>query len=252
MKQRKLIAWLPAIVLVLSVLVLSLYRWLYAVALDEKGLLISRHPLAVCLWTAVFAGAVLILLAVRKSDGSNLYEDNFTPSALALLGHLHIGITVVLMALLYPIPLGGIFASLWKVLGVASGIAMIWGGICRKRGTMPFFGIHAGLCLFLLLYLVSCYQFWSGNPQLQGYVFELLALVAMVLYCYQLAALAAGMGNRKALAVFGLLTVLLSGPANFGARVPALYASGLLFAATNLCRLAPPPKNREENTHESA
>ena len=229
-----------------------LRRWLYAAALDEKGLLVRSHPIAIVLWVLVAAGALLILWATRCCDGASFCEDSFAPSTLAVLGHSFMACTVLMMVLLVAFPLPGAIGLVWKVLGFATAAGLVWAGLCRKLGKLPFFGIYGGLCLFLLLYLVSCYQFWSGNPQLQDYVFELLALVAMVLYCYQLAALAAGMGNRKALAVFGLLTVLLCSPANFGARVPALYASGLLFAATNLCRLAPPPKNREENTHESA
>lgn len=252
MKQNKRIAWLPAIVLFLSVLALSLYRGLYAAALDEKGLLTAGHPLSIGLWAAVLAGTLLIALTVRKLGGSNVYEDNFRPSTLALLGHIHMGLTVAFMAWLYPLSLEGVLGQFWKILGIVCGGSMIWGGICRKQGKMPFFGIHAGLCLFLLLYLVSRYQGWSGNPQLQDYVFELLALVSLVLYSYQCAAFEAGMGSRRMYLATGLFVLLLWGPASFRGQVPGLYFSGAFLTVTNLCRLTPPQKKDEVDAHDPA
>lgn len=244
-------------VLVGAVLLLSigagfLRRMLYAAALDEKGLLVRNHPIAIALWVLVAAGSLLILWATRHCGGKSSYEDNFGPSTLAVLGHSFMACAVLMMSLQVTFPLPGPLGLIWKVLGFASAAGLVWAGLYRKLGKLPFFGIYAALCLFLLLYLVSCYQLWSSNPQLQDYVFELLALVSLVLYCYQLTAFAAGSGNRKALLIFGLLSVLLCGPANFGAQVPALYAGGLLFAATNLCHLDPPPRNEEEHAHESA
>lgn len=252
MKQRNTIAWLPVIVFSLSMLALSLYKRLYTTALDEKGLLIARHPLSAALWAVVFAGALLIVLAVWKLDGSNLYEDNFTASAPALLGHAFMGVTVLMMGLLYPFSLGGAIGLLWKGLGILCGGGMIWSGFRRKQGKMPFFGIHAALCLFLLLYLVSRYQGWSGNPQLQDYVFELLALAALVLFSYQCAAFEAGMGSRRMQLMTGLFVLLLWGPANFRGHVPGLYFSGALWAITGLCRLIPPTEKDEVEPHDPA
>lgn len=252
MKQHKQIAWLPAIVFLLSMLVLNLYRQLYATAVDGKGLLIARHPLSMGLWAAVFVGALLIVLTVWKLGGSSVYEDNFVPSTPALLGHLYMGLTVVLMALLYPFSMSGVLAHVWKVLGILSGMAMIWGGICRKQGKMPFYGIHAGLCAFLLLYLISRYQGWSGNPQLEDYVFELLALSGLVLFSYQCAAFESGMGSRRMHLAAGLFVLLLWGPASFRGQVPGLYFGGAFWAVTNLCRLIPPQKKDEVDAHDPA
>ena len=252
MKEHKCAPWLPAIVLFLSILILSLYRRLYAVAVDAKGRLIANHPLAVCLWVAVLAGALLIVLTVRKLGGSKGYEDNFTPSGPALVGHVYMGLTVVLMAALYPFPMGGTISMIWKTLGIFSGIAMLWAGFCRKKGRMPFFGVHAGLTVFLMIYLFSRYQGWSGNPQLMDYVFELLALVSLVLFSYQCAAFESGMGNRRLHLIMGLSVLLLWGPASFRGQVPGLYFGGAFWAVTNLCRLIPPQKKDEEELHDPA
>ena len=252
MAERKHVSYLPAVVVALSVLAFGLRRGLYAAAVDEKGLLTAGHPLQILLWAVVLAGTALILLAVRKLDGGNAYEENFRASNFAALGHFLMGCTVLLMTLLQEVPLGTGVNRIWKLLGFACGPAMLWAGFCRMKGKRPFFGIHAGLCLYLLLYLVSRYQSWSGNPQLQDYVFELLAAVALVLFSYHCAAFEAGMGQRRTQLALGLLAVLLCGAANFRAQVPALYASGLVWALSDLCRLDPPPKKDEVDANDAA
>jgi len=241
---------LPPAVLVLSIAAYILRRALYATAVDAKNLLLPGHPLEVLLCMVVLFGAALIVFTVRKLDGAQDYEDNFTPSSPAALGHALMGCTVLMMALLYQLPLGGTVSLVWKVLGILCGPAMIWGGFCRMKGRKPFFGIHAAVCLFLLLYLVSRYQDWSGNPQLQDYVFELLALVCLTLFSYQCAAFEVGTGNRRMQLATGLLALLLCGAANLRAQVPALYFSGLIWTATDLCRLDPPPKKDEVESHD--
>lgn len=241
---------LPPAVLVLSIAAYVLRRALYATAVDAKNLLLPGHPLEILLWMVVLFGAALIVFTVRKLDGSQDYEDNFTPSTSAALGHFLMGCTVLMMALLYRLPLDGIVSLVWKALGILCGPAMIWGGFCRMKGRKPFFGIHAAECLFLLLYLVSQYQSWSGNPQMQDYVFELLALVCLTLFSYQCAAFEAGTGNRRMQLAMGLLALLLCGAANFRAQVPALYFSGLVWTAADLCRLDPPLKKDEVDVHD--
>lgn len=249
LKKKSLL--LPA-VLVLSIGAYGLRRALYAAALDEKNLLTAGHPLEIALWAVILAGTALIAFTVRKLDGAQSYEDNFSPSSTAALGHFLMGCTTLLMALLYQLPLGETISLIWKILGIGCGPAMIWAGFCRMKGRKPFFAIHAALCLFLLLYLVSRYQGWSSNPQLQDYVFELLALVCLTLFSYYCAAFEAGTGNRRLQLLFGLLSVLLCGGANFRAQVPALYFSGLVWTAADLCRLDPPPKKDEVESHDPA
>lgn len=232
---------------------LVLRRWLYAVAVDEKGLLIAGHPLTIALWTAVLAGAVLILARVRKEHGSVLYEDSFSPSLISCFSHCFMAAAILIMVLNYEFPLFGIIGTIWKVLGFLTAPAMVWAGLSRKKGMKPFFGIHAALCLFLLLHLVSRYQGWSGNPQLQDYVFELLASVMLVLFSYYCAAFEAGMGNRRMQLATGLLTVLLCGAAlALRTDCTGLYLSGALWAAADLCVPVPPAKQEEVENHDPA
>ena len=252
MKNLKKHSLLPAAVLGLSLAAYCLRRGLYAAAVDEKGLLAANHPLEAALWAVILAGAALIVLSVRKLPGGNGYEDNFGPSRYAPIGCGFMAATVLLMTLNTDFSLPGPAGTVWRVLGFLSAPGLVWAGRCRRKGEKPFFGIHACLCLFLLLYLVSRYQSWSGNPQLQDYVFELLAAVSLTLFSYHCAAFEAGVGRRRTQLCFGLLVILLWGAANFRAQVPALYFSGMLWALTDLCRLDLPSEKDKEDAHDPA
>lgn len=235
---------------VLTAAVYGLRRALYATALDEKNLLIAGHPLELGLWAMVLLGALLVLGIVWKLDGINEYEENFKPSFAAGAAYLLLALVIGKMVLFNDFQGMERIAIAQRALGAAAVPALVWGSICRIRGKKPLFLIHALLCVFLLLYLISWYQSWSGNPQLQDYVFDLLAAVALILFSYHCAAFEAGMGNRRLQITMGLLAVLLCGGALAGSVNHDLYAAGLLWAAADLCRLAPPPKKDEVEAHD--
>lgn len=226
-----------------------LRRALYIHAVDAKGLLVRNHPLALLLWAVVALGGALILLSVRKLDGSNVYEKNFgreVPS-----GYLLMAAVIGCMVLLNRFDGMARFAQLLRILGGITVPALVWGGICRYRGKKPFFLIHGVLTVFLLLLLISRYQTWSGNPQLQDYVFDLLALAALVLFGYQTTAFEADRGSRRLQLAAGLLAILLCGAALGRTDMTGLYAAGMVWAATDLCRLTPPEKD-EVDEHDPA
>lgn len=226
-----------------------LRRALYIHAVDAKGLLVRNHPLALLLWAVVVLGGALILLSVRKLDGSNVYERNFEKCAPS--GYVLLAAVIGWMVLMDRFSGMARFAQPLQVLGGLCVPALIWGGICRFRGRRPFFLIHGALTVFLLLLLISRYQAWSGNPQLQDYVFDLLALVALTLFSYQTTAFEADRGNRRLHLATGLLAVLLCGAALGRTDMTGLCAAGMVWAAMDLCRLTPPEKD-EVDEHDPA
>ncbi len=234
----------------LAILAAFLRRGLYLHAVDARGLLISRHPLEIALWAVVLAGVAVIIGIVWKLDGSNAYEENFDASASAALGYFLLAYVIGMMVLLNNFQGTDQIARLQRILGAIAVPGLVWGGIRRIRGKMPFFGIHVVLCLFLLLYLISWYQLWSGNPQLQDYVFDLLAAVALILFSYQCAAFEAGVGKRNMQLGFGLTAILFCGAALGRTEMTGLFAAGMVWAVTDLCRLAPPPKKEEVEHHD--
>lgn len=253
MKNLKKVEYLPLTVLAFGILGLALRRLLYAFAVDEKNLLVSGHPLETALWAVVLAGVAVIVLFVRKLDGSNAYEDNFGPSAVAALGHFLMGYSILMLVLLDEPGMPGRIGTVWQVMGFVTAPALVWAGFCRLKGKKPFFLIHGLTSVFLLLHVVTHYQHWSGNPQLQDYVFDLFAAVMLMLFSYYAAAFEAGMGKRRMQLATGLLALLLCGVSLSGTEFPGLYVSGSVWAAADLCRLMPKPKPREsEGTDEAS
>ena len=234
MNAMKKPSTLPCFAIACGTAAFGLRKCLYAFAVDQRGLLISGHPITLALWAVVILAAAFLLWNVRKMGGSNVYEDNFAPSSLAALGHGFLA-AGLLVTVLRNAPTAGNVASLWKVLGFLSVPAVTWAAISRAKGEKPFFGTHAVLCLFLLVHMVSRYQVWSGDPQLQNYLFQLLASVSLTLFSYYCAAFEADMGSRRMQLATGLMAVLLCTVALSGSEYRSLYLCGLIWAATNLC-----------------
>lgn len=242
MNDLKKTGFLPLVPVLAGGAALLLRKNLYALALDQRGLLVSGHPLSYALWAVVLLGAGFIFWNVRKLGGSDAYEDNFATSRVAFAGCilLAVGLPVTVLNVT---PSGtGTVALLWKILGFLSAPAVAWAGVSRYQGKKPFFGTHAVLCLFLLMHMVSRYQVWSSNPQLQDYIFELLASLVLTLFSYYCAAFEADMGSRRMQLTTGLLAVLLCPPALFGSEYRWLYLLGAVWALTNLCASTLPPK----------
>ena len=112
------------------------------------------------------------------------------------------------------------------------------------------FLLYVVVCLFLMVHIVTRYQLWSGNPQIQDYVFDLLAMVALTLFSYQCTAFEADRGNRQLQLGTGLLAILLCGAALGRSEMTMLCAAGMVWAATDLCHLTPPQSKDEVDCHD--
>lgn len=242
MRIPKKIHLLPLAALVLGFGAFGLRAGLYALAVDQQGLLISGHPLTYALWAVVAAGAAFILWNVCRPEYISRYPEGFAPSASAAVASAILAVGLLITVLNGPPAGTGSLAVLWRVLGFLSAPALVWAGISRNQGKQPFFGTHALLSLFLLFHMIGNYQHWSGNPQLQDYIFELLASLCLTLFSYYCAASEADMGSRRMFLATGLLAVLLCPAAFPGSDYGWLYMYGAVWAFNSLCTPTPPPK----------
>ena len=250
MKNPMKLRRLPVCVLLMGLVCLALRLGLYAFGLDGRGLLVRWHPLGVGLWAAALLSALWILLRVWQLDGSVRYDHNFAPSALAAYGSFLMAAACAMTVLTHAPGVAGTLGLLWKGLGLLCGPLLVWAGICRLRGTVPFFLTYGGLCLFLLVHVMNQYQRWCGDPQLMDYVLSLLGVLALAFFAYYTAAFSIGRGSRRMQLGSGLLAVLLCTAAVSGEEFPFLYLGGAAFALTNLCFLLPRP--REEGEYDPA
>lgn len=233
-----------------GLIVLILRLALFLLGRDDKNLLIPGHPLDIMVWVVTAAAAALIVLSVWKLEGSSRYTDNFAPSVAAAIGTFALagGIAVSVI-------LGGSsglrLAMLCRIIGALAVPAVVWVGLCRRKGTKPFFGFHAVVCLYLTLYTITHYQTWSSHPQIQDWFFDLAAIVGLTLFSYYQTAFDAGMGSRRMQLATGLLGGFFCLAAVAGGEDILLYVGGAVWALTNLCSLTPVRRRRRNPITEA-
>lgn len=227
---------LPVLTVALGGIGLILRRVLYAVAVDGKNLLLWGHPLEFALWLVIVAIVGLVLAGVWKQAGSGVYEENFGPSPVGALGAAALAVGVIVTALEDGLALSGL-EKLRDLLGILSGIGLAAVAFCRWRGKKPFFLLHALVCIFFAIHMVSCYRGWSSNPQIQDYVFSLFACIGLMLFAYHQASFGVDAGKRRTLLGVGLLTAFACVVSLSGTDNTVLYLTGGIWIVTNLCRL---------------
>lgn len=213
-------------------------RWLlYALTADEKNLIPLGHPLEICLWVITAVALLLILIEILPLRNAENSPNRFRPSLTAALGALAAAVGIGLTVLLPGGNIEGKLGFARKILGLASAAALLAAAFCRIRGREPFFGLHAVVCVFFAVHMVSCYRIWSSNPQLMDYIFSLFASIGLMLFAFYQGCLEAGMGKLRLLPIIGLFTGYCCMVALSGTDHMLLYLSGGLWTLTNLCHL---------------
>lgn len=222
-----------------------LRKQLYVWGIDDKGLMVRNHPLELLLLALTAVTLGVLILSVRKLGGSEAYADNFGPSNASAVTHALAGLAFVLTVLLNEPGMGGNLGIAWKVLGILSGPCFLLAGLSRLKGKQPFFVLHMVPCLFLVLHIVNHYQAWSGNPQVQDYIFSLFGTIAVILFAYYTAAFDADTGKRKMHLFTGLAATYLCLVILARTEYLLLYAGCLLWVQSDLCALVPKPQAPE-------
>lgn len=235
---------LPVVVFALGAVGLALRWLLYALTVDGRNLIPTGHPLEILLWLVTAAAVVFVVTAVWKLDGSAEYADNFRASPAGALGAAAMAVGIFVTTLLDGLALSGLEMAR-DVLGWLSATAMICIALFRLKGQKPLFPLHAVVCVFFAIHAVSCYRPWSGNPQLQDYVFTLFASLGLMLFAFYQAGFDADMGKRRMLSGIGLLTAFVCFVSVSGTENTILYLTGGIWTLTNLCSLTPVPPAKQ-------
>lgn len=238
---------LPCLMLGMGGIALVLRRLLYAVAVDEKNLLIAGHPLELLLWLATAAAVAIVIAGVWPLDGSERYADNFPPSVAGAVGAFVLAAGIFLSVVRAGAAVPVVLNRLRGILGYLAAASMVIVGICRIQGRRPFFGFHGLVCVFFAIHMVSHYKTWSGDPQLQDYVFSASACVTLMLFAFYQTAFDVDSGRRRMQLGMGLMTVYLCCAAVYRSAYPLLYLTGGVWAITNLCSFRGVPRQQKEN-----
>lgn len=224
----------------LGILGLVLGRLLYALALDERGLLVRGHLLSIllCLLIPISLAVVLLPLPGRKEE----VRADFTPGPWASLGHGLAAAAILGAVVTGDAASPGGTGILWQILGVLAALGLVFAAWQQCRGKAPGFAGYLALCLFLLSHLVAHYRQWCADPQILDYLFELLGAGMWMLFAYYRACDRVGLGKPRMCLATGLLTVTFCLCA-LGTRADVwLCLAGAIFAGTCLYS----PTHREE------
>lgn len=207
---------------------------------NESSLLPHNHPLYIASLALAAATAAAVLFFILPLKGSAEYRDNFPASRTAAAGSLIAG------ALLVPVAFGvwkDAFTTLdqiWAVLTFASSVCLLVSGWCQWTGKQPHFAMHVTVCLFYALHMICQYRVWSGNPQVEDYIFSLFGCIFLALFAFHRVAFAAGAGHRRMLLFCGLMAVFFCLPALIGGNNRCFFLSGGIWTVTNLGVIDPP------------
>lgn len=219
--------YLPLAALALGAVGFVLRKGLYAAALDHKNLLLPGHPLEIGLWVVTLLAILLAVVAARKA------EDSGASKAVGAVGCAVLAVGILASVLLGGFSLSGLSLAR-AVLGLLAAVAMAAAAALRLKGKPVFFLFYGAVCIFFAVHMVSCYQGWSSNPQIQDYLYSLLSCVGLMLFAYQKTACAVNFGNRRLMLGLGLITVFACITALSGTEDSLLYLAGGIWAATNL------------------
>lgn len=228
-------------------LVALVLRWrLYRTAVDEKGLLPRMHPLSIALLVLTAAVLLLIDITVRKQEEAAVFADRSPRSIPAALGNAVMAGVILTTVLAGGPQTSGYLATVWEYLGMAAFPCLVLAGTDRLRGKKSFFLLHVVPCLFLAVHIVSHYQSWSGDPQMQDYVFALLGAMALMFFGFYTAAMEAGCGSRRMLLGMGLAAIYLCLAEAAHSAYPQLYLAGMIWVMTDLHSLGTPAAAEKE------
>lgn len=207
---------------------------------NSSGLLPHRHPLHSLSLAVAACALVLIGVSVRNLSGTDAYKPNFPFSRNRAQSSFLAGL--VLLPVMSRI-LGSAAGSLelvWAVMGFAACGLFLATAYFQMKGEKPHFLLYFGICLFLVVHTVCCYRIWSGNPQVEDYIFSVFACVFLTLFAYHKTVFSAGAGKRRMTLYTGLMAMFFCAAALVGPDDGQFYAAGFLWATGNLCVIDPP------------
>lgn len=223
---------LTLIALSCGILGLCLRTLLFLTGIDQKGLVIANHPANSGTYILIAVALALIFLTVRSAPEKTSHP--FRKSHLACLGSVLGGLGILITTFSERSSLHGILAVSVFLLGLAAGVSLILTGICRWKGIRPPYQLHAILCVYLMVHILSQYQGWNHESQLQLYLPQLLASAFLMLCAYYRATFDADAGNLRAFLFYNYGALFFSCLA-IGGTSPVFYFAMVLWTATVSC-----------------
>lgn len=212
---------------------------LYALGMDEKGLLVPGHPAAIALWVVTAAAVLAAVLAAMTFREDNKAPDETCRSIPEALGTAVMALGV-LSTLLLPENNGiATLLRLHRILSVLAFFCLLAAAVFRLMGKPVPFGCYAGAAVFFFVHVVTRYRAWSGNPQMADYLHALGAGLCLSLVSYYETALVVGLGGRRQRFALGILGIFCCIAAAARGEYPALHLCGAVWILSVLLTVRP-------------
>ena len=212
---------------------------LYALGMDEKGLLTPGHPASIALWVVTAAAVLAAVLAAMTFREDNKAPDETCRSIPEALGTAVMALGV-LSTLLLPENNGiATLLRLHRILSVLAFFCLLAAAVFRLMGKPVPFGCYAGAAVFFFVHVVTRYRAWSGNPQMADYLHALGAGLCLSLVSYYETALVVGLGGRRQRFALGILGIFCCVAAAARGEYPALHLCGAVWILSVLLTVRP-------------
>ena len=219
--------------------------WLLHAGTDDKGLLNAGHPGSIASVAMTVIAAVTLLLLTRHLYTPAGQARAFPASRLSTAGAAAgvVGIGIAAWNTMYLA--GGFVRLVMLLLGIAATVCAGLLAVSRSRGLRPGLVLRSCITVFFMMYLVLQYRAWSAEPQLQRYLFQLLALLGIALANYYRACVECGQNQTRALVLSSQMAMFLCLMAIPGCSLWPCYAALAVWMA--LDTYAPVPLRRRRN-----
>lgn len=227
---------LPGLSLVGGLLLVLLRLWTFAG--QEDSTLLAEHPavqIVMVLLIALMAGATLRLLGKKMEHRK--YYDWFPASKIGAVGCFAGAAGVFCTSLMGLMERPGFLPMLCHLLGVFAALSLGFIGVCRMNRRRPNFLFHAGICIYLMLFLICRYQHWSIQTQPERYAFQLLALTCLMLSMCHRIGFDLNQPQPRRYLFFTSMSVFFCLPCLVDTTYQLFYLGLGVWAATNLCTM---------------
>lgn len=212
---------------------------LYALGMDEKGLLVPGHPAAIALWVVTAAAVLTAVLAAMTFREDNKAPDETCRSIPEALGTAVMALGVLSTLLLTENNGIATLLRLHRILSVLAFFCLLAAAVFRLMGKPVPFGCYAGAAVFFFVHVVTRYRAWSGNPQMADYLHALGAGLCLSLVSYYETALVVGLGGRRQRFALGILGIFCCVAAAARGEYPALHLCGAVWILSVLLTVRP-------------
>lgn len=162
---------------------LALRAWLLAGGIDEKGLIVIGHPANILSY--ILTALTLAVLALCCLDSQpHMRKTVFQSPSATLIGSCAAAIGILATAIEELTRKNEPVTIACCVLGVLAAAALVLSGILHMRRMKPVWWFYLPVTLFFMFHLISQYRFWSAEPEIQKFFFQLLASLFLMLCSY--------------------------------------------------------------------